>query len=130
MSEKEEAEEDKERLERQVETLKKDLDKHKNILPPTSSRGKENNFTKILKKANEKKMMDSSTTQGLNLRSLSKTYSNNNLIADDVSSGRSPRDDFSESDPKKHRFNFRSKSPMAQDRDNYSTADKTDTSEN
>lgn len=55
-----------------METLRKDLDKQKNMLPPMSSRGKENKLTNILKKANEKKMMDTSRSNNLDLRSLSK----------------------------------------------------------
>lgn len=98
-----------------------------------SSRGKENKLTNILKKANEKKMMNTSTSNNLDLRSLSKNYSSSVIgdIKDLSNSGNtSPRDELAESDAKRNRFNFRSRSPYGMDKsDNFSTADKTDVSE-
>lgn len=99
------------------------------MLPPMSSRGKENKLTNILKKANEKKMMDTSRSNNLDLRSLSKNFSGSNLLDHSNSGKSSPRDEMAESENKR-RFNFRSKSPFAMEKsDNFSTADKTDTSE-
>lgn len=81
----EEAIDEKERLQKQVDTLRKELDKQKNMLPPVSSRGDKgkSKISELLKNANKKKMMDTSSSE-LNLRGLAKDFGSSQIWKDDM----------------------------------------------